>query len=148
MRKADVLKRTSSSWKRQSFSKKFPDSQLADIHIPTSIKTIEDLIEYCLATYNGFAVSEEHKSEMPKKFFLEYLPLLKQRGVEIIFMELFLEEQQKELDDFFKSGKLLPALEECILVRDGSRGLENYTADTVSWSKLVLMKITTSCRKG
>ncbi|HIE3609195.1 TPA: membrane-targeted effector domain-containing toxin, partial [Legionella anisa] len=54
-----------------------------------------------------FIVGECHSHISPKKFLIENMKKMKQNGYEVLFMEhLFYDTNQKDLDEFFKTGKM------------------------------------------
>lgn len=60
--------------------------------------------------FEGLCVGERHDQAIGNNFIFDNLPILKELGVNTIFTEYFKYEHQKDLDYYFKTGEMTPAL--------------------------------------
>lgn len=86
---------------------KFPEkldgffSSVSPVMPKKSLERIQDLLE------ESFIIGESHLHISPKKFLIDNMKKMKENGYDILFMEhLFYDTNQKDLDDFFKTGEI------------------------------------------
>lgn len=73
--------------------------------------TVENLLRELLTRYKGLFVAESHDYSAPKYFFVKYLPLMVELGVDTIDIEGWpIETWQAHFNAYFVKGEITPAL--------------------------------------